>query len=146
MYMKVSDILDRWTILKMKARYDETSKKELALYDAEISTLIAADAKALRPGETSRTTSLSFLSIIADLMEANAKTWENESAIRNEYLQDPANNCKMRTGKERPMSLEEIGKRALAIREHNKQRVAAKAKIDQLFGQLPDRKIDHASE
>ena len=144
--MKVSDVLDRWTILKMKARYDESAKRELALYDKEILTLLQKDITSIRPGETTRMGSLSFLGLMADLMEANAKTWENESAIRNEYISDPANNANIRTGKERSMSIEEIGKRALSIRHYNKQRVEAKAKIDVLFGQIPDRKVDHASQ
>lgn len=144
--MKVSDVLDRWTILKMKARYDEAAKKELSLYDAEVAMLLKSESKSLRPDEVGRTSSLTFFSAIAELMEANAKTWENESAIRNEYIQDPANNANIRTGKEHAMSLEEIGKRALAIRTHNKQRIEAKARIDLLFGQIPDRKVDHASQ
>jgi len=146
MQMKVSEVLDRWTILKMKARYDETARRELAEYDKEIITLLASNSTVPRPGEMSKMASLTFISAMADLMEANAKVWENESAIRNEYMQDPANNCKIRTGNEHAMSIEEIGKRALAIRQHNKQRIQAKARIDQLFGQLSDRKVDHASE
>ncbi len=64
------------------------------------------------------------------LMEMNAKIWMLEADIRN--------------GKEMP--LEEVGRRALAIRDLNKNRVIAKAEIDKLFNATPDVKIDHASQ
>ena len=64
------------------------------------------------------------------LMEMNAKIWMLEADIRN--------------GKEMP--LEEVGRRALAIRDFNKHRVQAKAYIDSLIGFTPDVKVDHASQ
>jgi len=64
------------------------------------------------------------------LMEMNAKIWMLEADIRN--------------GAEMP--LEEVGRRALAIRDLNKVRVQAKAEIDKIFGFTPDVKVDHASQ
>lgn len=141
MQMKVSEVLDRWTILRMKARYDENAKKELALYDAEVIALISSDLASVQKGSAPRACSHTFWSIILDLMEANAKTWENEAAIRKEYSNDPA------AGKKNvEQDLEEVGRRALAIRGFNKLRVEAKTKIDKLFGELPDLKVNHASQ
>ncbi len=68
--------------------------------------------------------------LVLILMEMNAKIWMLEADIRN--------------GKEMP--LEEVGKRALAIRDLNKNRVLAKAEIDKIFKVTPDVKVDHASQ
>jgi hypothetical protein len=43
------------------------------------------------------------------------------------------------------MPLEEVGKRALEIRDHNKLRIAAKREIDIFYGHAPDVKVEHAS-
>ena len=63
-------------------------------------------------------------------MESNAKIWMLEGDIR----------------KGKKMPLEEVGRRAILIRDHNKDRVAAKEQIDLMFGHTPDVKVDHASE
>lgn len=126
--MKVSDILDRWCILKMKARYDECAKKELVLFDAEAGKIFRG----------SNDGGMELISLVLDLMEANAKTWENEAAIRKEYDKDASSILEL--------DLSEIGRRAMVIRGHNKQRVEAKAKIDAIFGQIPDKKVEHASQ
>jgi hypothetical protein len=125
--MKQSDVLDRWTILMMKARADPGAGAELAEYHAEaynIFTDLADEAVAGHSG--------CFEKLILPamrLMEANAKVWVLESAIRN--------------GNDMPP--EEVGRRAIEIREHNKLRVAAKREIDVLYNQTPDVKVDHAS-
>lgn len=67
--------------------------------------------------------------LVLILMEMNSKIWMLEADIRN--------------GAE--MALEEVGRRALAIRDLNKNRVQAKAEIDKIFNVTPDRKVDHAS-
>jgi len=69
------------------------------------------------------------LDLLADLIEANAKIWALESDIRN--------------GRELP--LEEVGRRALMIRDINKQRIEAKNKINELFGDYKEHKVNHAS-
>jgi hypothetical protein len=128
---KVSDIADRFAILAMKAKYSPDAEKELESYSDEMTVLlrIADGNNLLRE----------FLLAIVNLSESNAKTWENEAAIRNEYPADPASGGK-------PLDFAEIGKRAVAIREHNKDRLEAKRKIDVLFGDVSDVKIDHASQ
>jgi len=62
---------------------------------------------------------------MADLIEANSKIWILEADIRN--------------GKDMP--LEEVGKRALQIRDINKMRIEAKNKINKIFGDYQERKI-----
>jgi hypothetical protein len=67
---------------------------------------------------------------VFDLIEINSKMWILEADIRN--------------GKEMP--LEEVGKRALQIRDLNKIRIEAKNKINEIFGDYQEIKINHASE
>jgi hypothetical protein len=133
MEMKASEVFDRWTILLMKSKYNGDATAELAKYNEETQRLLF-DVKLKTPMETWK---LLYEAVI--LGEANAKIWENEAAIRNEFADDPANNGSS-------LSLEEIGRRALAIRGHNATRVACKKEIDALYGEIPDCKVDHASE
>jgi ribosomal protein L7/L12 len=152
MEMKQSDILDRWTILRIKSKYDANAEKEMALFDKELTDLINKDCENARPGERPRVFSLTFMGLLCDLMEANSRIWENEAAIRNEYDKDPANVwggsapqggcCGKTPGR---LQLEEIGRRSMLIREYNAKRVKAKSQIDILFGKIPDVKINHIS-
>jgi len=68
-----------------------------------------------------------------ELYEANGKTWDLEARIRKGQIGD--------------LSLEEIGKTAIAIRESNGIRVGIKSKIVEAIGiGYKDIKINHASE
>ena len=69
-----------------------------------------------------------------DLLRANANIWKLEAAIRN--------------GKEESISLEEIGRRALAIRDTNRIRVEIKNKIEESVSGASnwEVKVDHASQ
>lgn len=121
--MKKSDVLDRWTILRMKARLDESAAKELSDYEKEVNEMI-------RGQEAYNPEYADLISAMLTLMEHNAKIWVLESAIRSGAS----------------MPLEEVGRRALQIRDENKGRVAAKCQIDAYFGEIADRKVDHASQ
>lgn len=66
-----------------------------------------------------------------ELFAANARVWELESAIRQ--------------GKEQQLGMEEIGRRALLIREHNTERCAAKDRIAAAACEAPDIKLEHLS-
>lgn len=153
MKMKTSEVLDRWTILRMQARFDSTAKKELALYDDEVNGLYKQDVANRAMGDRPITSSLTFVSALLDLTEANAKIWENESAIRNAYKNDPANFIvrgasaadASNTKEASEWLLREIGRRTLLIRDYNKTRVGAKQLIDKLFNEIPSIKVDHAS-
>jgi hypothetical protein len=64
------------------------------------------------------------------LQSANLSIWRLESDIRNGNLKD----------------LEEIGRRAIRIRELNRTRISLKNEIDKDYGIPPEVKIDHVSE
>ena len=67
------------------------------------------------------------------LKEINSKIWDLEADLRN--------------GKEEQLGFEEIGKRAIKIRDWNNKRVALKNKIAKESGHgFIDRKINHLSE
>ncbi len=70
---------------------------------------------------------------IDELLEINGKMWDAEWAIRK--------------GLDEALGLEEIGKRALLIRDLNKKRVAIKNQITNLVNQpeFADCKMNHAS-
>lgn len=68
-----------------------------------------------------------------ELYEINGTIWDLESDIRR--------------GKEKELGLEEVGRRAIAIRELNKKRVSVKNKIVEETGiGFKDVKMNHASE
>lgn len=136
MQMKKSEVFDRWTILLMKARYSDTPKYELAQYNEEVKTIFSSVIGICGPLRGDWFGGLMLP--VMRLGEANAKTWEQEAAIRAENKSDPSAQGK-------PLDLEEIGRRALLIRGHNKVRVESKWAIDEFFGELPDIKVDHAS-
>ena len=70
--------------------------------------------------------------IINELYEYNRHIWDLEADIRQAKL----DNDEM-----------EVGRRAIQIREYNKQRVRIKNQINKLFGEgFPDTKRDHISE
>lgn len=115
----------------MKAEFDKNAKKELELFTDELQSILSENT-----GDTVLLRNL-FLETIK-LSQAHAKCWELEAAIRKEFLNDPSS-CK-------ELTFEEIGKRAITIRDFNKNRVEAKKKIDILFNEIPENKIDHLSE
>ena len=78
MQMKRSDILDRWTILLMKSRLDPDAARELEGFFLEIPRIIL-ETKEWTTGDSTR-----FLVAVVGLMEANARIWENEAALRKE--------------------------------------------------------------
>ena len=70
---------------------------------------------------------------LEDLSEVNSKIWDLESDIRK--------------GKEKELGLEEVGKRAIAVRDFNKQRIAIKNKVIEETGiGFKDVKMNHASQ
>jgi hypothetical protein len=127
--MKTSEFLDRLTILTMKSRFDEKSETEFMLYLKELETLIKTD-------QWNTFGNILILSLI-ELSEANAKIWVTESAIRKEFDTDPES--------KQELDYDEIGKRAIMIREYNKIRLSARERIDQVFGEVSDTKVDHVS-
>lgn len=72
------------------------------------------------------------LSFVTKLKDVNGKIWDLESDIRK--------------GKEAVLGLEEVGRRAIAIRELNKIRVGYKNDMVKIYGEgFEDIKMNHAS-
>lgn len=67
-----------------------------------------------------------------DLLRINYAIWQLESDIRK--------------GKEGELGLEEVGKRALAIRDLNRQRIETKNTVNAASKTFPEIKVKHASE
>ena len=126
MQMKISDLCDKWTILRMKVRFDSALEPEEKAYGREVE-LFMRETNQLWP----------FLSALLTLAESNARVWENEAAVRKEYKGDLAS---LQT-----LTLEEIGRRSCLIRDYNALRIGAKIEIDKIEGKIPERKFDHAS-
>lgn len=132
MQMNESEVFDRWTILRMKVRLTENVRNEFESYDREamdVLTNVHHDVDGMF---------VPLVHELVDLAEANAKIWVLEASLRQEFKDDPSN-----TGE---VSDAEFGRRAKLIREHNKTRIKAKARIDALFGRNEDVKVDHASQ
>ena len=70
--------------------------------------------------------------LLVDLFAQNAAIWQLEAQVRQ--------------GKEDELGLEEVGRRALAIRDLNAKRIAAKNRIAELTNGFREVKIAHASE
>ena len=70
--------------------------------------------------------------------------YENLKTIHNDIWELEA---ELKTGREAELSLEEIGRRAIAIRDHNNKRVALKNSIaEKLNCSVREIKRDHLSE
>ena len=71
--------------------------------------------------------------ILKKLYEVNGKIWDLEADIRK--------------GKEGELGLEEVGRRAIEIRNLNKTRISIKNEITEVTGSgFKDVKVNHASE
>ena len=119
MEMPLSEVVDRYSILLLKKERlpeNEELKKECSRFEAELS----------RYKERGNIEEL-----IAQLKEVNGQIWDLESDIRK--------------GKEGELGLEEVGRRALAIRELNAERIRRKNRIAAERGEFVEVKVDHGS-
>lgn len=121
--MPICELCDRLTIaqLKMSRLPDgEINKEELQAQINYYSLGIDPFNEELRR-------------LIFELQSINGKMWDAEYDIRK--------------GLDADLGLEEIGRRALAIRNLNRERIAVKNKITDLVGQpeFKDCKMNHAS-
>ena len=121
--MPICELCDRLTIAQLKmARLpdEEINKKELQAQINYYSLGIDPFDEELRR-------------LIFELHIINGKMWDAEYDIRK--------------GLDATLGLEEIGRRALAIRNLNRDRIAVKNKITDLVGQpeYKDCKMNHAS-
>lgn len=121
--MPICELCDRLTIAELKKKNlpDSEINKE------QLQKQIEYYAKGIDPYD------INLRNLIFDLSEVNAKMWEAEHAIRK--------------GLDEKLGLEEIGRRAIRIRNLNKQRVAIKNEITELVDQpeFLDCKMNHIS-
>jgi len=116
----ISEILDRYSIaILKKERLDIDNQKEIN----DLKVVI----------ESYKDENFEFIeSYITKLIDINGKIWDLESDIRK--------------GKEGVLGLEEVGRRAILIRENNKIRVGYKNEIVEYFGVgYLDIKMNHVS-
>lgn len=118
MKLSIGDVVDRWTIAYLK------------FYRGKIDTVSEQYAYVDHCANYDQ-------AVIADsfkeLLKHNGDIWTLESDIRQ--------------GKEGELGLEEVGRRALQIRDHNQLRIAVKNKLNQYFNEgFIEYKSDHASE
>jgi hypothetical protein len=123
MKISLADLVDRYTILKLKVGH--------GLVDAKAELIEVLAALMETAGELSWTPD-GIEAYINRLHIVNGEIWALEADIRD--------------GKEEFMSLQEVGRRALAIRDKNRKRVAIKNEIVAISGEgFPDLKTQHAS-
>ena len=120
--MPLAEVLDRLSILKLKIeRINEPHlKKEQDAFNKAIQEFRNQGIKIKEPW-------------LDELYKINAKIWDLEADIRK--------------GKEGEIGLEEVGRRAILIRNLNRERVALKNKIIEETGiGFKDVKVNHASQ
>lgn len=121
MEMSLAEVLDRLSILRLKVeRINEPHlKKELDAFNKTVDEFKNRGIKIKKEWEES-------------LYQINAKIWDLEADIRK--------------GKEGELGLEEVGRRAILIRNLNRERVSLKNKIiDETGIGFKDVKVNHAS-
>jgi hypothetical protein len=119
------DIFDRYSILSLKKERlpeNENINGEFLIIETEYKKIMKDNIKKY----------CTLFAYARSLYEINKKIWDLESDIRK--------------GLEGTISMEEVGKRAIAIRDFNRERVIIKNKINKSFNEFGDVKIDHASE
>jgi hypothetical protein len=121
--MPINELCDRLTIAELKM--ERLSETEV---DKE---LLSKQINYLREGVDKDNAKL--LDLISRLKEINGKMWDLEYDLRK--------------GLDLELGLAEIGKRAVAIRNHNRNRVAVKNEITNLVQQpeFVDCKMNHVS-
>ncbi len=124
MKMPLSEILDRYTITKLKSeRTNEDVSKELKTYKAEIDKPIYSEK------------SNQIISFIDRLYGINGQLWDTEKDIRNGV----------------DMPLKEVGRLALKVRDLNCKRNEIKAEVVDVFAEgfkeitINYKKIDYGS-
>jgi uncharacterized protein YdcH (DUF465 family) len=122
MEMPLPELIDRLVIVRLKAERikDKEKEKELKFYMEELE-------------EYRKNGFLIKDEWLERLYDVNGKIWDLEADIRK--------------GKEGELGLNEVGKRAIEIRNLNKIRITIKNEITEITGSgFKDVKVNHASE
>lgn len=117
MKLSIGDIIDRWTIAYLKnTRGGVDTVEEQYAYQEYCA------------GYNQKTIADAF----KELLKHNGDIWTLESDIRK--------------GKEGELGLEEVGRRAIQIREHNKLRIEVKNRINSQYNEgFQETKVNHTS-
>ena len=118
--MPISEILDRYSIAILK-KERAAAENEIEIFDLEkeIENYKKINSELIN-------------NFVTKLININGKIWDLESDIRK--------------GKEGELGLEEVGRRAINIREFNKIRVGYKNEIVEIFEEgYKDIKMNHVS-
>lgn len=117
-FFPIFELVDRYSIAMLKFRKTQANKEELAFYDNQ---LIDYD-----------------LSLVKEELDQLYLIHSNIWALEAE----------LKSGQEQKLSLEEIGRRAIEIRNWNNKRVSLKNAIADKLGQgsIHEIKKDHLSE
>ena len=120
--MPLAEVLDRFVIVQLKMERVKTeNKKEEYNYYKNVLEDYKKNGVEIKQEWIDR------------LYKANSQIWDLESDIRK--------------GKEGELGLEEVGRRAILIREINKVRISIKNEIVEATGSgFKDIKMNHASE
>ena len=125
--MPMNEIVDRYSICLLKhERTSEDMTNEINFYKKEIDSF--------GYGKSQSNVEVNRLKLyIKQLYYYNGQIWNLEADIRK--------------GREGELGLEEVGKRAIKIRDINKQRITIKNRIVELTGEgFADIKINHGSD
>ncbi len=122
MEVPLSELIDRFSILRIKYEHSHphshpSDADELTVYGEAL--------------YSSNCDEELYYQWLIRLEEVNSAIWDLESDIR--------------LGKEGILGLEEVGRRALAIRDLNRQRIAIKNEIATYCQTYLETKVDHAS-
>jgi hypothetical protein len=113
----IIELVDRLAIAEVKFKRTESNKQELLWYTNEAACIDLTQ----------------IVNEYEDLKRIHNEIWELEALLK--------------TGREAELPLEEIGRRAIAIRDHNNKRVALKNSMaEKLNCPVREIKKDHLSE
>lgn len=113
----VIELVDRYAIARLKYNKTQANQLEIEFYDRQLKSY--------------------DLSLVKDELDQlyviHSKIWELESLLKS--------------GRESELSLEEIGRRAITIRDHNNKRITLKNSMAEKLGcAVREIKKDHLSE
>ena len=116
MKFPIIELIDRYAIAKLKWQKTQSNKEELEFYEEQVSQI-----------DTSN-----ILDLIEDLNNIHKEIWNLEWQLKQ--------------GVEEQLSLEEIGRRAIKIRDCNNKRIIIKNKCAEILNSsVREVKTDHLS-
>jgi hypothetical protein len=121
MKLNPGELADKMTITQLKLYYCD---------DAELKESLKTKLDALRQEWLDMNPEVRVRALELELLSANHNIWQLEADIRNGILDD----------------LQEIGRRALQIRNINRDRIELVNQINQHYDIPPEVKINHVSE